>query len=432
MLTTDSTISVSRAKFLAAVRSSGVLTAEHVDRLAAQLPPLLVSGPRVADALVGSGVLTRFQADRLLAGKYDGLVLGQCVILGPVGKTADTWVYKAKHRAMNRTVAVRVLAAERTTDPHRRASFQQQARSAAKLAHPNVLTVLDVNAVGQRVYQVTEHVEGTSLAGLIRLTGPPPVGRACEYIRQAALGLHHAHESGVAHGRFTPATVLIGHPGGAGPGDQPTVKVAEFGFGRAAGDGKAAGGIDPADYQAPELFHDAAEPTPAADLYALGATLYFALTGRPPYPGVNPAEKARQHLASDPMPVETVRPGVPPAVAAVVRELLAKKPTDRPSAAVVAARLAPFAGPDDTTGRVEFDFQAAGAGSMTGGSLSGLNTPMPAGDGSPWAGLDAADGLVVRVESASGRSWWPTVIAAAVVTAGVGLAAVAVMNRFGQ
>ncbi|MFO0851740.1 MAG: serine/threonine-protein kinase [Gemmataceae bacterium] len=442
MPSTDRPAEVTRTRFLAAVRASGVLSPEQADRHAASLPPLLATGPQVADALVRSGVLTRFQADRILSGKYDGLVLGQCVVLEPVAKTADSWVYKAKHRALGRMVAVRVLASGLTADPVRRAAFQDQARSAARLAHPHVLTVLDVNAVGPRLYLLTEHVDGTSLDVLVGLTGPPGVGRACEYLRQAALGLQHAHDCGVTHGRLTPAAVLVG-----GPAGRPAVKLAEFGFGRATAGSPVGQCPDPADFQAPELFHPAAAPTPAADLYALGCTLYFALTGRVPFPG-SAAEKARLHLAAEPTPVEEVRPGVPAEVATVVRGLLAKQPDERPTAAEVAGWLARFATADDTAERSDFDFASPADGNTPFGSVTLTGLPAPAtdpprpsprqgppaeplaDDSSPWDGLDhepSAD-RVGQVGASIGRGWLALTGVAVAVTAAVGLTAALVLR----
>ncbi len=397
-----------RAGFLAAVQASGVLTAGQLATAAAGLPPEARTAPEVAKALVAAGVLTAFQADRLLAGKADGFVLGQYVIQSQIGKGPVARVYKALHRAMNRPVAVKVLAADQTRDPARLAAFQAEARAAARLAHPNVVTVLDANQVGERFYLVLEYVEGTGADAAVRKGGPLPVARACEVARQVALGLQHAHDRGTAHGALTPGCVLLGR---TGPSDRPAVKVTNFGLGRVATAAAYPVACDPADYRAPELFDPAAAPTPRSDLYSLGCVLYFLLTGRTPFPGVTPEDKARHHRTSDPVPVETLRPDVPPAVAELIRGLTAKDPAARPeSAGDAATRLAPFAESDDPAARIDFNFPAPGSGAVPtpGGFLTGLlpasqscsisgslselvvGTAAEVTDTSPWAGLDGS------------------------------------------
>lgn len=318
MIAPGSQSSPPRASFLAAVRASGLLSDEQFRDAVAGLPASARTGRDAAAALVAARVLTRFQADRLLSGRTGGFVLGPYVILELIARGPDGRVYKALHRAMNRPVAVRVLPAGKTPDA------AALPAGAARLAHPNVVTVLDAGEYGGRSVLVLEHVEGAGAGAEVRRSGPLAVDRACEVVRQAALGLQHAHEKGVCHGALTPGCLRVG---------RSTVKVAGFGLGRAGG----------ADYLAPELFEPDAVPTPRSDLYALGGVLYYLLTGRTPFPAVAAEDKLRHHRESDPVPVEALRPEVPPAVAALVRELLAKDPAARPaSAGDVAARLDPF------------------------------------------------------------------------------------------
>jgi serine/threonine-protein kinase len=301
------------------------------------------------------------------------------VILEPIARGPDGRVYKALHRAMNRSVAVRVLPADQARDP---AALLAEARSAARLAHPNVVTLLDAGEYSGRSVLVLEHVEGETADAAIRRSGPLVVSRACEVVRQAALGLQHAHEKGVCHGALTPGCLRVG---------RAAVKVADFGLGRAGG----------ADYLAPELFDPTAPPTPRSDLYALGGVLYHLLTGRTPFPAVADADKLRHHRESDPVPVEVLRPEVPAAVAALVRELLSKDPAARPaSAGEVAARLDPFG---ESTGAVSW-----GACYRPADSAALVLTPRPladstlasefdsAGEQSLWASLTlVADGPTV-------------------------------------
>jgi serine/threonine-protein kinase len=379
MIAPSSQSSPPRAGFLAALQASGVLSDEQFQDAVTRLSTDARTDRDAAAALVAAGVLTRFQAERLLTGRSGGFVLGPYVILEPITRGPGGRVYKALHRAMNRSVAVRVLPTGRTHDP---AALLAEARSAARLAHPNVVTVLDVGEYGGRSVLVLEHVEGETADAAIRRSGPLAVSRACEVVRQAALGLQHAHEKGVCHGALTPGCLRVG---------RAAVKVADFGLGRADG----------ADYLAPELFDPTAPPTPRADLYALGGVLYHLLTGRTPFPAVADEDKLRHHRESDPVPVEVLRPEVPPAVAALVRELLAKDPAARPaSAGDVAGRLDPFG---ESTGAVSWGacYRPADSGAL-------VLTPRPlsdstlasefdsAGEQSLWASLTlVADGPTV-------------------------------------
>ena len=377
MIAPSSKSSSPRAGFLAAVRASGLLSDEQFQDAVARLSADARTGRAAAAALVATGVLTRFQAERLLAGRPGGFVLGPYVILEPIARGPGGRMYKALHRAMNRPVAVRVLPADHTRDP---AALLAEARSAARLAHPNVVTVLDADRHGERFFLVLEHVEGEGAGAVVRRTGPLSVSRACEVVRQAALGLQHAHEKGVCHGALTPGCLRAG---------RSVVKVADFGLGRAGG----------ADYLAPELFDPAATPTPRSDLYALGGVLYYLLTGRTPFPAVADEDKFRHHRESDPVPVEVLRPEVPPSVGALVRALLAKNPDARPaSAGDVAARLDPYGESTGAASRGEC-YRPGDPGALVqtlrpfvtvaesaaGSTLAGESDAV--GEPSPWAGL---------------------------------------------
>lgn len=384
MTASDTPPAVDRDTFLAAVRQSGVLTGPQYDRAVAGLAPDIAGAQDVARALVSAGVLTAFQADRLLTGKEQGFVLGQYVILEQIGKSPSGKVYKARHRTMNRFASVKVLASKLTRSGEAREAFHSEARRAAQITHPNVVTILDVNEVADRLYLIREFVDGPALDAVVRHGGPLPVMVACEYTRQAAVGLQHAHEKGLAHGSVNPANLLVAPAVGAG---RPTVKVTNFGLGWLSGMSATdpTGGqskCDPADYLAPEQYQQPGVADAAADLYSLGCTLHFLLTGRPPFPGGTAADKSKRHQYTPPPPVDHFRADVPPAVAGVVKSLLAKKPPDRiASAAELVARLQPFAEPDDGTGAVDFNMPATAggmsfvnSGPMTG--LTGVNSPL--------------------------------------------------------
>jgi serine/threonine-protein kinase len=303
-----------RAAFLEAVRAADLLTAPQLTR--ARGLAAAGSAADAARALVAAGVLTRFQAERLMTGRTDGFFLGQYAILEPIGRGPLSRVYKAKHRTMNRPVAVKVLAAELTRTADDRERIQAGVRAAGKLSHPNVVTAYDANEMHDRFYFVLEFVDGPNFDGLVRRRGPLPVAEACEYVRQAASGLQHAHEKGMPHGDIKPTNLLVARPTPAAP---PAVKIADFGI----PNGPAPAGSNP--FAAPEARGPGAVDC-RADLYSLGCVFYFLLTGRAPDPA--------------PIPVGRLRPEVPPDVGAIVSRLMAENPAARfPSAADVLARL---------------------------------------------------------------------------------------------
>lgn len=363
------------AALLAAVAAAGLLPPARLKRAAAAVPAGAAVGA-AADALIAAGHLTRFQADRLLAGRTDGFVLDPYVIQEPVGKGADGRVYRAVHTAMNRPVALKLFRPDLARVPDAADVFDREVRSAAKLNHPNVSTTLDAGTVGDKFYLVTEFVDGPTAADVVRDRGPLPVGEACELVRQAAVGLGHAHELGVIHRDVKPTNLLVTRPSKALPGC--VVKVAEFGLARVR-----PAGAD-ADFAAPERAVDPTAADHRADLYGLGAVLYFLLTGRPP--------------GEWPQPVGSARPDVPAAVAEVVHRLLDKDPNARfQSAAGLASRLDNVAAGavevehEDDGAFITFDLPAvppAVYAPSTDGLTGTLHRPGDT-DTCPWAGLTA-------------------------------------------
>jgi serine/threonine-protein kinase len=226
-------------------------------------------------------------------------------------------VFKAKHRTMNRAVAIKVLSSELTKTHSARQDFQREVRAAGKLTHPNIITAYDANEYNGRFYLVMEFVDGTNLEELVRTHGPMPIGEACEVIRQVAAGLHYAHRQGMVHHDLAPDNILLARPAAA----PLTVKIAEFGIAK----------LSPGspDFAAPELVQTPRATSHLADLYSLGCVFYFLLTGRPPFEGGSTEEKLRRHTWDEPQRVEELRSEVPLAVAAVVHRLLAKYPDDR-------------------------------------------------------------------------------------------------------
>jgi formylglycine-generating enzyme required for sulfatase activity/tRNA A-37 threonylcarbamoyl transferase component Bud32 len=266
-------------------------------------------------------------------------------VLAELGRGGMGVVYRARQTRMDRLVALKVIRPEALKAPAAVERFQREARLAAKLAHPNVVTVFDSGAAGNTHYLVMEYLEGTDLASLLRQMGSVPVGDACNYVRQAALGLQHAFEQGLVHRDVKPSNLMLTKAG--------IIKVMDLGLARAVSSADAAATegltgagalLGTADYIAPEQALNPRHVDICADIYSLGCTLYQLLAGRVPFPGATVAEKLLAHQMQQPEPVERVRLALPEGLAHVVRTMMAKKPEQRYQApAEVARALEPFA-----------------------------------------------------------------------------------------
>ena len=313
-----------RDEFLDAIRTANILTQHQLTRTVAALPESAATSREIATALVNGGFLTRFQADRLLAGRTDGFHLGQYVIQEQIGRGAMGKVFRATHRTMNRSVAIKVLRTEVTRQAGAGDAIEREVRAAAQLVHPNIVTAYDANELGKRFYLVSEFVAGSSLEALVRERGPLPVMEACELARQIALALEFSHSRGMVHRDLRPKNLLVA---------DSVVKVSDFGIAK----------LNPSedrDYVAPEQSRHKDVVDTRSDLYSLGAVMYFLLAGSPPFSGGSNESKAHRHMWEAPERVERRRPDVNPEIAELVHHLLAKTPDARPATATeVVARL---------------------------------------------------------------------------------------------
>ena len=388
-------VPATRYEFFTALAESELLSVYQFAKADGIVPESVESARESAQLLVGAKMLTPFQSERLLAGRSDGFLLGQHVIQEQVGKGSVGRVYRATHRTMNRTVAIKVMSADVTRTGTARQNFQREVRAAAKLNHPNIITAYDANEVGDRFYLVLEFVDGPTLDALVRQRGPLPWPEACELVRQVALGLQHAHEHGMVHRDIKPANLLVARTSAGGC----VVKIADFGIAkftpptRTSSPGANLTGTP--DYISPEQAHHPHLVDHRADLYSLGCVLYFLLAGRPPFPDGTTEEKVRRHVHEMPAPILQLRPDVPPPVAELLARLLAKNPNHRPpTAAEVAARLdALVAGFD--SGRIEFDLPAVFGQHSVASGLTGAS----AAETSPWSQL--TDEMVAAVDTSS-------------------------------
>lgn len=295
---------------------------------------------KVAGAFVRDGLLTYFQAEQVLLGKYRGFTLGKHRILERLGYGGMGQVFLCEHMFMRRRVAIKVLPPVKARDDIALARFYREARATAALDHPNIVRSHDVDQEGDLHFLVMEYVDGVSLTKLVKKFGPLDVARACDYARQAAIGLQHAHDCGLVHRDMKPGNLMVDRDG--------VVKILDLGLARFKDEvGDQAGHpseevlLGTVDYVAPEQTVNS-KVDARADVYSLGCTLYYLLTGRPPFPEGADADKLHAHQRQTPTPVAQLR-DVPAELSNLIERMLAKSPDDRPQACgAVAAALSPF------------------------------------------------------------------------------------------
>jgi serine/threonine protein kinase len=314
-------------QFVDQLRASGVLAD---DTLTDFLPPK--SAPQDAEALARELVrqkkLTRFQAEEIYRGKGKSLVLGNYLLLEPIGAGGMGQVFKARHRRMDRLVAVKLLPAALTKDSAAVARFEREVKAAARLRHPNIVAADDADQARGVHFLVMELVDGCDLAALVKESGPLPVDKAINYVLQAARGLEAAHAEGIVHRDIKPANLLLDKKG--------TVKVLDLGLARIQGENAAqmeltATGtvMGTVDYMAPEQALDTKSADARADIYALGYTLFYLLTGKAAYEGETLVAKLLAHRNQPAPDLRRFRAEVPGPLEAVFKKMVAKEVEDR-------------------------------------------------------------------------------------------------------
>jgi serine/threonine protein kinase len=300
---------------------------------------------KLARKLIHRNILTPFQANLLLTGRGKSLGIGPYVILDRLGEGGMGKVYKAQHRKLRRLVALKIIHPDRVANKLAVERFYREVQAIARLAHPNIVLAYDAEAIGALHYFAMQYVPGTDLARLVREAGPLDPSIACEYMRQAALGLQHIMENNLVHRDIKPSNILIASEpsassktlkGAAVATATEVVKIVDLGLSRLNDDGEIKKELTQTgtmmgtpDYMAPEQAMNSHLVDIRTDIYSLGCTFYFALTGRPPFGGGNPLEKLMRHQLGEPEPLETLRPEVPPVLALILRRMMAKKPEDR-------------------------------------------------------------------------------------------------------
>jgi eukaryotic-like serine/threonine-protein kinase len=291
------------------------------------------SPQELADELVKREVLTTWQADMLMQRKHRGFRLGPYRILRPLGQGGMSKVFLADHEMMHRRSAIKVLPSKYQEDADLLNRFHLEARAVAALDHPNIVRAYDFNKdvrYGKEIhYLVMEYVEGSDLRRMVEEQGPLDYRKAADFVCQAALGLAHAHAAGFVHRDIKPANLLVDPHG--------VLKILDLGLATFTFEAEQTlnptegvqSAVGTADYVSPEQVIDSRNVDGRADIYSLGLTFYYLLTGHRPFSKPTIMEVLMAHRAEKPEPISKSRPDVPLDLEAIVDKMAAKSPQQR-------------------------------------------------------------------------------------------------------
>jgi len=283
-----------------------------------------------------------------------GGTLNEYRLLERLGAGGMGAVYRAIHVRLEKEVALKVVQPHMRHDPTWRERFQREVKAIGKLRHPHIVLATDAGEANGVLYLVMELEQGTDLAQHVRRHGPVPVAEACEYARQAAMALQAAHEAGLVHRDVKPSNLFRTNSGqiklldlglarlrAAEPRESSQAMAGPTDESKPVALSGTLGPVGTEDYMAPEQWDDAPQVDARADLYGLGCTLYFLLTGEPPFAAprfATRADKRRAHVSVPAPGLREKRGDTPPKLAALVQFLLAKQPQDRPATAAEVAK----------------------------------------------------------------------------------------------
>jgi eukaryotic-like serine/threonine-protein kinase len=335
--------------FVQSLRQYKLLNPQQLDDLQLDLKRNPSDPRTLAQQLMQRGWLTAFQVNQLLRGRVQDLILGPYLLVERLGEGGVGNVFKARHLHMQRDVALKVIRAELVKDAEVVARFYREVQAVSQMVHPNIVLAHDAGPAGLTHFFVMEYVEGVDLGRLVKSKGPLRVAQACDYIRQAALGLQHIHERGLVHRDIKPSnlqltqieasmTTTVGLSGRSFP--YGLIKILDLGLARfdesdneeidgpltQAGAGGIRGSVD---YLSPEQAVDFHQADIRADIYGLGCTFYYLLTGKPPFPNGSLAQRLMNHQRVPAPPLSQLRGDLPEMLDVVGEKMLAKDPKER-------------------------------------------------------------------------------------------------------
>ena len=375
-------------QFVDLVKKSGLVDDDRLNQALSGVDPSVNDSGIIASMLTKAGLLTEWHSEKLLQGRHKGFYLGKYKLLNHIGTGGMGAVYLAEHQVMRHRVAIKLLPQHMASNTAYLERFHQEARALAHLNHPNIVRAYDVDHDGNIHYLVMEFVDGTDLQAIVSRSGPMAFATAAEYVRQSGEGLSYAHRSGLIHRDIKPANLLIDKTG--------TIKILDMGLARFCDESQGSltreydqKMIGTVDYLAPEQAIDSHAVDARADIYSLGCTLYFLLTGDAPFPQGTIPQRLLQHQSAEPADIRTIRPDAPQALINICSKMMAKNPADRfQSGDEVAQALADWLG-----GRAVDSFDHASA--PAGPSLNEDLTLAPLDDepaGRKSAGKDSSPG----------------------------------------
>ncbi|MGE0759614.1 MAG: serine/threonine protein kinase, partial [Pirellulaceae bacterium] len=315
--------------FLRRIGDSGLVSADELRALIDGLSPeQQADADQVAREMVRQKKLTAYQAQEIYRGNGRSLVLGNYVVLDKLGQGGMGMVLKAEHRRMKRMVALKIISRSVARNADAVQRFQREVEAAARLHHPNIVMAHDADEANGIHFLVMQYVEGKDLSALVKQHGPLSAAKAVDYILQAARGLEYAHKQGVVHRDIKPSNLLVDREGivrildmGLARIDEPTNKP-----GQLTVTGQLMGTVD---YMAPEQALDTKRADARADIYSLGASLWYLLTGQPLFRGDSFAKRLMAHQ-SGPIPsLEDHGVAASAALVAAFERMVAKSPDDR-------------------------------------------------------------------------------------------------------
>lgn len=415
-----------------------------------ELPQLQEKFPNaraLAKELLQRDWLTAYQVNQIFLGHADDLIIGNHLCLNKIGEGGMGHVFKARQRPLNRIVALKVLRRDCMDNKKTVQRFQREIRAVGQLQHPHIVRAHDADECNGMQYIAMEYIEGVDLARMVKRQGPLAIEPALDFIRQAALGLQHAHEAGLVHRDIKPANLLVAKENGSSRSRLSSkfrwgmVKLLDLGLARLADPTETTLTIQGTvmgtpDFIAPEQALNPHTCDVRADLYSLGCTLYYLIAGRIPFPRGGVTEKLMAHQADEPESLGVVRKArlmqesaktgkriddsfavVPPEAEMIVRKLMAKLPDDRFQSAAELAHVI-----ERVLARLSGDPMAVTqSATLTNPSIT--LTPLPAAMTMPmppefqprppsWQSMLQGNGLgaIVDVQMPTGRSnltrWW--------------------------
>ena len=323
--------------FFKTLRASGLVAAEKLDPISAAY--FDETGPvpeELVETLLAQDLVTRWQLGQLRRGKSKGFTLGKYTLRELLGAGGMGSVYLARHTALGGDVAIKVLPTKRVQDGSYLERFRREAQAASRLSHPNIARVIDLDSAadGKIHFMVMEYIDGIDLHAKVKHDGPLDIVAAVDSVRQAALGLHYAHEHGFVHRDIKPANLMLDVHG--------AIKVLDLGLAKTRADDDEAGSLTmefkektlgTADYVAPEQATDSHQADRRADIYSLGCTLYYLLIGSAPFAAGSIKDRLKAQIHTKPPSPLEKRPDVPAELVELYFQMMQKDPAARPQTA---------------------------------------------------------------------------------------------------